>query len=337
MKLNGQYVGLGLGDASSEVQSIKAFMRRKFSYAKTLADDPVYDQPMTAAVATMQANYDHDGKLPPGKYNPGIINAETKYVMGYLKRPPGPDVRPVLLTVCGTGVPWWVGPDADTARAVEFKYLWRPVGYRAAPFPMGKSIDEAVVEAIRIMEEERARIEKFGAALAGYSQGAYIISVLWETHIKPANGRLHWAFPHINKAVAWGNPKRQVGKSWPDPGAEMAAADTGGVDEELMVDTPDWWRNYAHVGDLYTAAKDDESRENKTAIWKVIRGSKVFSGPDSLLMQVLEVLGVRKDANQITEAIGIFKAILDAGMFFGKGTGPHLNYNVGPAIDYLRA
>lgn len=336
MKVNGQYVGLGQGDASAEVQAIKAFMRRKFSYARTLVDDQLFDYAMTEAVALMQSKYLAAGQLAAGKYTPGVINAETKYVMGYLKRPPGPDLRPVLLTVCGTGVPWWVGPDADVARAVEDIYKWRPVGYRAAPFPMGKSIDEGVAEAIRIIEEERARVEAHGLSLDGYSQGAYIISVLWETHIKPANGRLHWAAAHMLKAIAFGNPKRQVGKAWPDPGATMAAANTGGVDEELMVDTPDWWRNYAHVGDLYCAAADDESRENKTAIWKVIRGTKVFNGPDSLLSQVLEVLGVKRDASQIVEVIGIFKAMLDAGMFFGRGTGPHLNYSPQPAIDFLR-
>ena len=35
--------------------------------------------------------------------------------------------------------------------------------------------------------------------------------------------------------------------------------------------------------------------------------------------------------------MGAFKAMLDAGMFFAGGTGPHVNYNIGPAIDYLRA
>lgn len=337
MYLGGQYVGLGLGDSSDEVRRIKTFMARKFSYARGLADTTLYDEAMAAAVTQMQGNYQAGGQLATGKYTPGIINAETKYVMGYLKRPPGPDLRGVLLTVCGTGVPWWIGPDADTARAVEDRYKWRPVGYRAAPFPMGKSIDEGVAEAIRIVEEERARIEAHGLNLAGFSQGAYVIAVLWETHIRPANGRLHWALPHMRKAVAWGNPKREKGSVWPDPGAEMAGPNTMGVDEETMVDTPDWWRNYAHVGDMYAASQDDEALENKRAIWKVVRGTKIFSGPDSLLTQVLEVLGIRQDAGQLFEVIGLFKAILDAGLFFAKRTTPHLNYSIQPAIDYLRA
>lgn len=337
MRIGEQYVGLGLGDSSDEIRRIKAFMRRKFSYAATLPDTTLFDEATSTAVTEMQARYNAAGKLATGKYIPGVVNAETKYVMGYLQRPPGPDLRGVLLTACGTGVPWWVGPDADTARAVEGKYKWRPVGYRAAPFPMGASIAEGRAEGNRIITEERARIEAHGLSLAGYSQGAIITSEIWEYDIKPAAGPLHWALPHMRKAVTWGNPMREIGKAWPDPGAAVSPADRGGVTPELMEDTPDWWRNYAHKGDLYTDVADDEAGENKRAIWAIIRGTKVFSGPDSILAQILEVLGIRQDAGQVMEIIGVFKALMDAGLFFGKGTTPHLNYNIGPAIDYLAA
>jgi hypothetical protein len=201
---------------------------------------------------------------------------------------------------------------------------------------MGTSINEGVTEGIRILEEERGRIERYGLALMGYSQGAYIISVLWQTHINPANGRLHWLKKHIRKAVLIGNPKRQVGWVTPDPGAPAAKPDTGGVDEELLTDSPSWWMELAHDGDLYCAAKNDESRENKTAIWKIIRGNKIFSGPDALWRQVLELL-VGGDASKISEIWGVFVAIKDAGMFVVKRTGPHLNYHIGPAVDHLRS
>jgi hypothetical protein len=106
MRIGGQWVGLGPGDSSAEVQKIKAYMRGKFrSYAGGLADTPVYDAEMAATVAEMQRRY----KLTPT----GIVDTETKYRMGYLNK------RAVLFTVCGSGVPWWIGPDADTARAVE--------------------------------------------------------------------------------------------------------------------------------------------------------------------------------------------------------------------------
>lgn len=326
---------LGPGDASPEIRKIKDYMRRMYrSYAGHLADTELYDQEMFDVVLIMQQRLFDQGKLPADKVN-GLIGASTKVAMGYLKAT-DIDIRPIFLTACGTGVPWWVGPDADTARAVENLYKWRPIGYRAAAVPMGPSIAECRNEGVRIVNEERAQIERNGLVLGGFSQGAIGISELWEYDIKPVNGRLHWALPHVKKAVCWGNPMREVGKAWPDPGGPIARADSGGITPKLMVDTPDWWRNYAHAGDLYTEVVDDESAENKRAIWAIIRGQQVFSGPDSILAQIFELLGVRRDASLIAEAYGAFKAMWDAGMFFAKRTGPHLNYSIAPAIEYLR-
>lgn len=338
MRIGGDYVGLGLGDSSDEVRKIKAYMRRKFSYARDLADTELYDEAMTAAVAEMQARYNVDGKLASGLYISGVINAETKYVMGYLPRPVV-DKRPLLITVCGTGVPWWVGPDADTARACEDKLFWQPVGYPAAPFPMGKSITAAIDEAhVQLNRTDpgfmhRERIEKYGLVLAGYSQGAVVISELWENHIKPAGGTLNWAKPYLRKAVTWGNPNREAGEVYPDyGGSPMASYTSQGVSSSGMRDTPGWWRNYAHEGDLYATCEPGDSQQDKNAIWQIVRDLNVFTGPDSLLAQVIELTAL-----PIPRIIAAFKALIDAGMFFIKQTGPHVDYNPQPAIDYLRS
>lgn len=339
MRIGGDYVGLGLGDSSEEIRKIKAFMRKKFaSYAGGLADTPLYDDAMTAAVAEMQRRYNADGDLETGLYISGVINAETKYVMGYLPRPVVDD-RPLLITVCGTGVPWWVGPDADTARALEGEYFWQPVGYPAAPFPMGKSITAAIDECHMQFNrtdpgfQHRARIEKYGLALAGYSQGAVVISELWENHIKPEGGTLHWAKPYLTKAVTWGNPNRERGQVYPDyGGSPMASYSSQGVSSTGMRDTPDWWRNYAHTGDLYACAEPGDAQQDKNAIWQIVRDLDIFTGPDSLLAQVIELAAL-----PIPRTIAAFQALIDAGMFFIKQTGPHTNYGIQPAIDYLRS
>lgn len=335
MRIGGQYVGLGLGDSSDEIREIKAYMRKKFSYAKGLADTPEFNTAMVLVVTEMQRRYQADGKLIRDKYTPGIINAETKYVMGFLERPVAADTRPVFFTVCGTGAPWWMGPDADCARAVEHKYKWQPIGYPAAAVPMGPSIASGRTELRSQFVVHRPRIEKYGAVLGGYSQGGCVVSECWEEDIKPgpkSKAPLGWAKPFIKKAVVWGNPCREKGKVWPDPGGPVAGPNTSGVATPLMVDTPDWWRNYAHAGDMYSASSDDESREDKTAIWQIIRGTKVFSGPDNLLKQFLEVA-----QEPVPGAIGAFKAMFDTLVFFGSGTRPHINYDVQPAIDYLLA
>jgi hypothetical protein len=338
--IGGKWVGLGLGDVDVEVGRIRDFMKRKFrSYAGNLPDTrnaagvALFDEPMAQATLTMQRAYVNEGKLKPELAN-GYIGASTKVVMDYLAATTI-DIRPVLFTVCGTGVPWWVGPDADCARAVESQYLWQPIGYPAAAVPMGPSIAAAIAELINQFNIHRAQVERNGAVLAGYSQGGCAVSEVWENHIKPDNGVLHWAKPFIRKAVTWGNPDREVGKVYDDfSGVPVAPPNTGGVTGTLMKDTPDWWRNYAHKGDLYSAGNtgNNAASQDKTAIWQIIRGTKVFSGPDSLLAQFLEIA-----QSPLSGAIGAFTAMFDAIGFFGSQTRDHTNYNIGPAIDYLKA
>ena len=336
MRIGGAYVGIGLGDSGDEVRKIKAHMRRKFSYAKTLADTDLFDQQMADAIVEMQSRYNASGQLATGKYTPGIINFTTKVVMGFVPPPSKVDTRTMLFTVCGTGVPWWVGPDADTARAVEYKYRWQPIGYPAQAVPMGPSIQAARDETYAQMTRWRPQIEKYGCAFAGYSQGALALAETWTYEILPADGRLQWALPFVRKGVFWGNPMRARGDVSPDAGGAPSPPENGGVTPQLMPTTP-IFRQYAHRNDLYADVPPNESGENRTAIWQVIRDGNMVTGPDSLLRQFLELSGLVKDADQVTEATGMFKAMIDAITFFGQQTAPHTNYDIGPAIDYLKA
>lgn len=334
MRIGGQWVGLGIGDVSSEVKRIKEFLRRKFSYARHLNDTTLFDERLSDVVVEMQSRYERAGKLAREDYLPGVINVATKVVMGLIPAPPKVDERPVLFTVCGTGVPWWVGPDADVARAVESRYLWQPIGYPARPFPMGPSVAAGRDELAVQMEKHRDRVVRHGAALAGYSQGAIVTSEAWMDDIRYPGGRLSWALPHVRKSVTFGNPMREMGKVWADAGGRAPHPDSHGIADRRLTDTPSWWRDYAHRGDLYTDVSG-ESAENKIAIYKVVMGSRVFDGPDSLLRQILEATGVVRDAHQVIEVTAMMKAILDAGLFFIRGTGPHVNYSTAEAVAYL--
>jgi hypothetical protein len=326
MKIGGAWVGWGLGDESDEIARFKTYMRGKFSYAKLLTDDGIFDDATLTAVLDMQKRYVAAGKLPSAS---GIIDWRTKVVSGFLKPAQPADTRPMLFTVCGTGVPWWIGPDADVARAVEGRWKWQPVGYPAQPFPMNPSVQAGRLELIRLFELHRNRIEKYGAGLIGFSQGAICICETWLDDIAAENGRLRWAKSSMLKAATFGNPMRQAGKVWADAGAAPASITSHGIADRLMVNTPTWWRDYAHTGDLYAEVEGDAG-EFKTAIYKVIMGARIMQGPDSILAQVLELTQA-----PATEAIAAMQAILKAGMFFVRGTGPHLNYDTRPAIDHL--
>lgn len=335
MKIGGAWVGLGLGDSLPEVRDIKEFMRRKFSYARNLSNTSIYDQQMVDAVVEMQKRYAAAGTLKPGKYSPGVINYATKIAMGLIPPPAPVDTRPVLFTVCGTSVPWWVGPDADTARAVEDKYLWQPIGYPAQAMPMGPSIQAGKDELAVQMNRHRQRIEKYGYALAGYSQGAIVVCETWEFEILPNDGRMSWARPFLRKGVTWGNPMRPRGDVTPDAGGPPSPPANGGITPTLMTSTP-LFKHFAHAGDLYTDVEPGQSLENKQACWAIIRDGDFLSGPNSILRQVLE-LGGGVDGTQIAELTGMVKAMLDALVFFGKQTQPHTSYTTGEAITYLKA
>lgn len=161
-------------------------------------------------------------------------------------------VRRWVLTACGTGAPWWVGPDADTARAVTRCYDWQPIGYPAAVFPMGASVDAGVAEGLRLLEEAKPPGQEW--AILGYSQGAVVATRIYQ-HLKRT------ASPFLNTltaAVTWGNPCREYGVAhgnarygWPMPsGRGIAPA------AERLVGTPDWWLDFAHPGDIYTDTPD---------------------------------------------------------------------------------
>lgn len=335
MKVAGAWVGLGIGDVSEEVRRLKAHMRRKFSYCAGLHDTTLFDQQMVDAVVEMQRRYNAAGTLKAGSYTPGIVNVETKIVCGFIPRPVV-DNRPVLFTVCGTGVPWWVGPDADTARAVEDRYLWQPIGYPARAVPMGPSIAAGKDELENQINRHRPRIERCGMVLLGYSQGAIVATELFAEQIRPIGGRLRWSYSRIRKAVMWGNPCRERGQVSPDAGARPAGPGSQGVAPTRLADTPPWWVEYAHAGDLYADCPTDESGENRAAIWAIIRDGSIAKGPDSLLRQILE-LGGAMDGSAVAEMTGLAKAMLDALVFFGAGTRPHINYSTAEAVAYLRA
>ena len=194
---------------------------------------------------------------------------------------------------------------------------------------MNPSVQAGRLELIRLFELHRNRIEKYGAGLIGFSQGAVVICETWLDDIAAENGRLRWAKSSMLKAATFGNPMRQAGKVWPDNGAAPATPTSRGIADRLMVDTPTWWKDFAHKGDIYTEVEGDAG-EFKTAIYKVIMGARIMQGPDSILAQVLELTQA-----PATEAIAAMQAILKAGMFFVRGTGPHLNYDTRPAIDHL--
>jgi hypothetical protein len=306
---------LGPGDSSPEIRKIKAFMRKKFaSYAGNLADTELYDQQMVVAVMEMQRRYG----LPMN----GLIGYSTKVRMGYLIVAPPP--KPTLLTVNGAGVPWWIGPQADIARAVEDIYYWQPIGYDSKPFPMAPGVAQA-------RGELGVQLDRHPGSwsMCIYSEGALAGSKFFKYDVLPPNGAYHHRLSDLKKVVAIGNPYRERDVVW-DVDGNPARPGTQGISDDRLVGTPSYWKEIAHHGDIYAENTVDDAGEFKTSIYKLVQG-QLTGGQDSLLSQIIELIG-----NPFGEGFAAAKAIISGIGFFGSGTREHVNYPIQKAIDYLR-
>lgn len=315
MKAAGVWIGWGIGDDDPKVAEFKQKLKGKFSYAKELDDSTLYTPQLADVVREAQARY--------GLPATGVIDYTFQVKVGWIKVTP--PKLPTLYTVCGTGVPWWVGPDADIGRAVESggRYRWQPVGYPARPFPMWPSIMLGVAELARLVDSTPGRF-----SLVGYSQGAVVVGQFYKHHL--LQGSLSHRLPDLVKRVTLGDPMRPDGICHPDGAGKPCRPNTGGIIEDRLTNAPDNFRTYGHSGDLYTDVELNDEGEYKRAIGKIVMGSNVFGGSDSILAQLVE-LGL----NPFGEGMAAAQAILDAGMFFARKTGPHVSYSPRPAIDFL--
>ena len=324
VRVAGVWVGLGIGDSSDEIRALKAFMRRKFSYAATLADSSLYDSQMVNAVADMQKRYAAAGKI--GQHTLGVINVETKYAMGWLVRPTKP--KPVVFTVEGHLSSMWMGPCAETGKWLESQGLcrWQPVGYDNVSLPFKNST--GINELKRLLGDRNLLPVGTPWAMCIFSQGGIVGSEVWMKDILPKTGSLHWRLQDWRGTLAFGNPYREkdVIAEWvndpPRPG-------TQGISHLRLQNTPSYWKEVSRRGDLYAENKPDQAGEYRTAIYLAVQ-NKWSGNPDSLLNQLVELA-----QRPIPEILAMIKAISSGAMFLGN-MGSHGGYDLPPCIDFLR-
>ncbi len=244
-------------------------------------------------------------------------------------------IVPVLFTVHGTGMADPLGPGypADVARACLDLVKWQPIGnYPAKPFPMWHSI---LLGASELRKQIRMAVDRWGPGvriiLVGYSQGAVVVSLVHEVDIMAPNGSLKDLKGRVMLGVAIANPMRELGKAngnkfagWPMP--------TGrGILRGRIVNTPDYWLDFANRGDIYTEVPDDATGENMTAICEFVMSQTWYAGLWAIAKRIFSTI-----LNPFKEGDDLVKAILQAGMFFGGGLKEHNIYQIGPAISAVR-
>lgn len=323
MKIAGKWVGFGLGDDDPKVLWFKDKLRSRFSYAKSLNHSTLFEQPLFDVVFKAQENW--------GLTATGIIDYAFQEKAGWIPKLPinritGP--RGVLYTSQGTKPSdmWW-GLQADVARQVEDLYYWQPIGGPYDAVPMNKSINISK----QIMREQINRRPVGDPINAiGFSQGGIIVSEVYMDMRDENDPR----FRDWKRCWTFANPSRQQGVENGNKFAKLPVLGKSkrGIMQESrrMIDTPDWWMDQGNAKDLYFDCETDDEGEFKEAICMIIMGNFI-GGPNNILSQLYETT-----QRPLIETFFMFKAIMDAGIFFGGGIKPHLNHNISPAVAYLR-
>ena len=324
MKIAGKWVGWGLGDTDPKVAWFKSKLRPRFSYARALDDSEVFDQVLTDVVFQAQTNW---GLVPTG-----IIDYDFQVKAGWIKTLPedritGP--RGTLYTCQGT-VPsdMWGWPQGDVARQVEDLYYFQPIGGEYKAVPMNHSIYAERDEMIRQIER-RPVGDPINAI--GFSQGGCVVTEVYnqmkeQNHPRFKDWRRCWTFANPSRELAVENGNKFAG-------LPILGKNKRGIMQESrrMKDTPDWWMDQGNKGDLYFDCENDDEGEFKEAICMMIMGN-FTGGQNNILRQIYEL-----SQRPIIETFFMFKAIMDAGIFFGGGIKPHLTHDISHAVRYFRS
>jgi hypothetical protein len=323
------------------IANVKRELRRRFSYGAGLDDSEAWTDELTVALTTYQervAAEVRDGKRSgPAPRTDGRIDWATQVQLGLIEQAP-PGKVGTLFTVQGTGVDMWTGPPADLARAVEADWEWQPIGnYPASPFPMWASIWQGITE-LRFQLRRHADLNPTGRiALAGFSQGAIVTSWVYKWDIALPGGILHDLLPRIAAGVTWGNPMAEQGKFHGNRYAGIPIPEGRGINRDRLENTPGWWLDFGHGRnspqgqDIYCDTPLDPSGDMMTVICDIVMQQEQGRGFMGLVDQAGKLL-----ADPEGRVPYLIDAVMQAGMFFIGGTGPHLSYDIRPAIDYLR-
>jgi len=265
--------------------------------------------------------------------------------------------QPVLITVNGTGVadPFGPGFAADVGRGFAYDpwaalganiaginydtpVFWQPIGYPAAVYPMGPSVQGGRAEVCR---QIAARPHGTPLFLSGYSQGAMVINAVWISDILSANGVHHDRLLDVKGIINFGDPNRCPGVAH---GNEVAGLPlpttrdgivTGGIagpGDLRPSQTPDFLLSCALDGDLYACcpvsanpwSAEAAVGKTETQIFNIVQKATFF-----------DVLAVAEDLGR---PIGTIEALWNGMQFAAQGVNaPHWKYQgfVPAMIDWI--
>lgn len=287
---------------------------------------------------------------------------------------------PLFLSVNGTGVPdpWGPGFAGDVGRdlvdpwfkiaqqfwgvqtALAIKWWWQPIGYPAAVFPMGPSVNAGVAELSRqltLHENPDPKVNLGGYcppgtpfAISGYSQGAIVTDIFWRDLVLNPDGLHHNRLDDLAAGgiINFGDPMRCPGIAHGNEVAGLPAPThldgvvTGGIAGPGCLkpeETPDFLLSCALDGDLYAAApvgpptgeatdtsapfvKEPLVGQVETRIYNFIESGSLLNGFMAVVKGISQELGY-----PLANTIALFQAISNGLSFAAAGTAaPHWQY-----------
>lgn len=354
MRINGVWVGWGLGDESrtdDTVRRFRDFARRMYRrYMGHLADNNKFDQELFDAVVEMQARLEAD-KIFQAPYIRGVLDLETQYASGFKKRPVQPKILPIIFTVEGHLSNMFLGPCAQTAVALERAGIahWKPVGdwnNAALPFD-NKSGVEALYRQLSsewiegpMGPDGKPIMWYFGKDVPwggiGFSQGAMVFCEFMWKYVLPPNAPLHYRLKTFRRGLMFGNPRRARDAicAW---AASPPDSGTSGIMQDRLFDAVkegvgDRWAENANDDDMFAEVNNDEVGKNQTAIAKIITENSWTGGEVAILARVMRLF-----TNPTAGAFSVIMAIVDAIMFLAKNPNPHYSTFATPGdIEWMR-
>lgn len=326
---SGEFVW-GLGDNSKTdftVQHFKAFARRMYrSYMGDLADTNVFDVQLQTEIGVMQDKLAAQGHIGP--HTRGCLDLETEYASGFKARP-APEPVCVVVSVGGAGSQWNIGYQYDLGETLDKAKCWHaPVGYDTSPMPMMRGVATGVAETIRQLDLPRGQHGRNCTTLPwggiAYSMGAIVFMIVLMRVLYGDLGRFKATYMG---SVAWGNPMRQHGHTFPGCGWSDGEGIVTPNAHDVPVDHWDFAADKAMPGspgdDLYTKiAKQGVSAltaADMRTVWQIV----ATGNPLSLMGAVLQLMAHPDWNGTEAAAIAAFQAL---DFFVVKGITPHTSY-----------
>lgn len=345
MRINGVWVGWGLGDNSSgdfTVKNFKAFARRMYrSYMGDLADTNAFDQQMYDRMCTMQDKLVAGGQLTPGQFIRGVLDLATEYATTFKKRDV---IKPLIFSVEGHLSNMFLGPAADTATRLEVQQVChhKPVGYNngALPFDNKSGVLELANQLGRNQIEGPPGVmwpfppgTPWG--ITAFSQGSMIASEFMRQYILA--GPLSWRLADFKRGLAFGNPRREKDKvcSWandPPLAGTEGIMGKGGLFVTTGTPIENKWAEHPRRGDMFAENNEDKDGKDKTAIAKIVCENSWIGGEAAIFARVLALFG-----DLPAEGFAAIKATFSAIMFLAKNPNPHYSTVAEPGdIEWMR-